>query len=71
MGFSRVLEAYDRREHLFFMDETVFSCGQVAPKIWYTPQDGHVFVKRKKIGFKAIAVAAAIDGRGEVVAWHI
>ena len=71
VGFSRVLEAYERREHLFFMDESVFSCGQVAPKIWFTPQPGHVFVPRKKLGFKAIAVAAAMNVRGEIVAWHI
>ena len=50
------------------MDETVFSCGQVKPKIWYVPQSGPVFFDKKQVGFKAIAVAAAIDRTGKVVA---
>ena len=70
-GFKRILEAYDNREHVYFMDEAVFSCGQVAPKIWYLPQSRPVFLPKKKIGFGAIAVAAAINCKGEVVAWHI
>ena len=53
------------------MDEAVFTCGQVSPKIWYTPQSRPVFLPKKKIGFKAIAVAAAINRQGEVVAYHI
>ena len=53
------------------MDEAVFTAGQIRPKIWFLPTEQPVFVPKKKIGFKAIAVAAAIDTRGEVVAWHI
>ena len=53
------------------MDEAVFTSGQIRPKIWFVPQNKPVFVQKKKIGFKAIAVAAAIDCRGEVIAWHI
>ena len=71
VGFARCLEAYDKGEHLFFMDEAVFSAGQVQPKIWYLPQKRPVFLPRKKVGFKAIAVAAACNTKGEVVAWHI
>ena len=70
-GFSRFLEAYDRREHVFYMDETVFSKGQVQPKIWYSPHDRIVTIPKKKIGFGAIAVAGAINTKGELVAWHI
>ena len=71
VGFTRCLEAYDNKEHVFFMDEAVFTSGQIRPKIWFVPQNKPVFVQKKKIGFKAIAVAAAIDCRGEVIAWHI
>ena len=68
MGFTRLLEAVERREHVFYMDESVFTVGQVKPKIWFLPQSGPVFLPKKKIGFKAIAVAAAIDSDGHVVA---
>ena len=53
------------------MDETVFSKGQVQPKIWYTPHDRIVTIPKKKVGFGAIAVAGAINIEGELVAWHI
>ena len=68
MGFARLLEAVKRREHVFYMDGCVFSSGQVKPKIWFVPQSGPVFLPKKKVGFKAIAVAAAIDSSGRVVA---
>ena len=68
MGFTRLLEAVERREHVFYMDESVFTQGQVKPKIWFLPQSGPVFLPKKKVGFKAIAVAAAIDSEGHVVA---
>ena len=68
MGFTRLLEAVERREHVFYMDESVFTQGQVKPKIWFVPQSGPVFLPKKKVGFKAIAVAAAIDSEGHVVA---
>ena len=61
VGFKRFVEAWDRREHVFYMDEAVFTSGQIAPKIWYTPQSRPVFLPKKKIGFRAIAVAAATD----------
>ena len=70
MGFTRLVEAVERREHVFYMDESVFTVGQVKPKIWFLPQSGPVFLPKKKVGFKAIAVAAAIDSDGRVVA-HI
>ena len=70
MGFTRLVEAVERREHVFYMDESVFTVGQVKPKIWFLPQSGPVFLPKKKVGFKAIAVAAAIDSDGCVVA-HI
>ena len=53
------------------MDESVFSANQVNPKIWFTPQTEPVLISNKKLGFKAIAVAAAINLQGEVIAWHV
>ena len=53
------------------MDEAVFSSGQVKPKIWFGAQSAPVEMKKKKVGFGAIAVAAAIDVRGKVIAYHI
>ena len=53
------------------MDEAVFSSAQVKPKIWFVPQSTPVEMTKKKIGFGAIAVAAAIDVHGKVIAYHI
>ena len=53
------------------MDEAVFTSNQVSPKVWYPPQTASVLIKKQKIGFKAVAVAAAIDVQGRVVAKHI
>lgn len=71
IGFSRILEAHEKREHIFYMDEAVFSSGQIAPKIWFTPHDRIVTMPKKKVGFGAIAVAGAINRHGEFVAYHI
>ena len=71
LAFPRIIKAVDTKEELLFMDEAVFSTNQVSPKIWFTPQHEPVLIKRKKLGFKAIAVAAAINMDGEVVAVHV
>ena len=70
-GFARWVRAYERHENIFYMDETVFSTGQVKPKIWYCAQSGPVLLPKKRVAFRAIAVAAAIDRRGRVVAHYI
>ena len=36
-AFPIFLEAYDKKELVFYMDESVFSANQVNPKVWYTP----------------------------------
>ena len=70
-AFPKFLEAYEKRELIFYMDVSVFSANQVNPKIWFTPQTEPVMIEKKKLGFKAIAVAAAINLQGEVIAWHV
>ena len=70
-AFPKFLEAYEKRELIFYMDESVFSANQVNPKIWFSPQTEPVMIEKKKLGFKAIAVAAAINLQGEVIAWHV
>ena len=69
IGLSRLVEAFERREHVFYMDEAIFSSKQVSPIIWYAPQTRPIFLPKKKTSFKAIAVAAAIDMKGKVVAY--
>ena len=70
-AFPKFLEAYEKRELIFYMDESVFSANQVNQKIWFSPQTEPVMIEKKKLGFKAIAVAAAINLQGEVIAWHV
>ena len=53
------------------MDEAVFTSGQVNPKIWYGKSKDPVIMEKKKVAFKAIAVAAAIDMNGRVVAQYM
>ena len=53
------------------MDEAVFSSKQINRKIWYIPSKDPVLIKKRKIGFKAIAVASAMDINGRVVYSHI
>ena len=52
------------------MDESVFTTNQVNPKVWFTPQKEPLMMSKKKLSFKAIAVAAAINMNGKVIALH-
>lgn len=56
---------------MLFMDEAVFTSNQVNPKIWYIRQKSPVMISKKKLSFKAIAVAAAVDVDGKLVAYLI
>ena len=52
------------------MDESVFTTQQVNLKVWFAPQREPITVTKRKLSFKAIAVAAAINMDGVVVALH-
>ena len=59
-------------ENIVFQDESVFTTNQVHnQKVWYSRSKDPVMVKKKKFSFKAIAVCAAIDMDGHVVAENI
>ena len=50
----------------------MFTTNQVQnQKVWYSRSKEPVMVKKKKLGFKAISVCAAIDMDGFVVADNI
>ena len=70
-SFPRFIEAWDGQEIMYFQDEAVFSSGQFNPKVWFSPQKQPIFIPKKKQSFKAIAVAAAIDTEGKVVAKYV
>ena len=70
-AFTRCLSAVDGFERVLFMDEAVFSSAQVTNKVWFGRQRERVVVQKKKAGFKAIAVAAAIDMDGKIAGLHI
>ena len=66
-----MLEAVRAKTPVLFMDEAVFTTSQVKTKVWFGKQNSPITVPRKKLSFKAIAVAAAVDADGAVVALHI
>ena len=69
-GFKRFIEICDKGKHALCADEAIFSSNQFNQKTWY-PQNAKCLIKKKKIGFKAIAVVAAVDRAGKVVALHM
>ena len=64
-GFRRFVEAYERREHVFYMDECVFSSGQVKPKVWFHALSGPVVRAKKKVGKRAVPGMCMRDLREE------
>ena len=70
-AFSRFLGGCAEREIMYSMDEAVFTCAQISPKLWFPKQESEIVIDKKKLTFKAVAVAAAIDSTGAVVAHHI
>ena len=70
-AFQTLTQAIDSKARVLFMDEAVFTSAQVSPKVWYNKQKTPVMIPRKKLSFKAIAVAAAIDMEGAVVGLEI
>lgn len=65
VAFKNILKALHKKKVVIFMDEAIFTAGQVKPSIYFTP--GEPFeVERKRLAFKAIAVAAGIDRQGNI-----
>ena len=61
----------ENQENLLFVDEAVYSSTQIAQKVWAPRGLESPMVARNKISFKAVAVVAAMDIRGKVVAVHM
>lgn len=67
--FPRILQLCKKKANVLFMDEAVFTTNQVKPTIWFGRQKEPVMIEKKKLSFKAIAVAAATDVHGKVVSY--
>ena len=51
-----------------FVDEAVFTSNQVRPTVWFTKGGKGVTMPKNSLGFKAIAVVAAMTAEGKVIA---
>lgn len=58
----------EQRKNIVFVDEAVFSKGQLRARYWSRAGAKGLVVDKEKLGFKAIAVVAAINLTGHVVA---
>ena len=52
------------------MDEAVFSSNQIKLRAWNAFGAPPIIIEKKKLAFKAIAVAACTDIDGNIVACH-
>ena len=69
--WPRLIRMIENQENLLFVDEAVYSSTQIAQKVWAPRGLESPMVARNKISFKAVAVVAAMDIRGKVVAVHM
>lgn len=58
----------ESRANIVFVDEACFTSGQIRARYWAKAGDTSLKIDKEKIGFKCIAVVAAIDLQGRVVA---
>ena len=66
--FPRIIELYNQQANLVFIDEAVFSSKQIRSKCCAKSGGMPLFIDKKKLGLKAIAVVAGIDIRGKIIA---
>ena len=57
----KLIKLIEQRQNIVFVDEAVFSRGQVRARYWARAGDQSLEVPKEKLGFNAIAVVAAID----------
>ena len=57
----KLIRLIEQRQNIVFVDEAVFSRGQVRARYWARAGDQSLEVPKEKLGFNAIAVVAAID----------
>ena len=64
----KVIRLIQNHANIVFVDEAVFTSGQIRAKYWAKAGDASLKIDKAKIGFRAIAVVAAINLQGRVVA---
>lgn len=65
--FPRVIKLIKNDANIVFVDEAVFTSNQVRARYWAKAGRQPLEVPKAKLGFKAVAVVAALDLRGKVV----
>jgi hypothetical protein len=65
--FPKVIKFVESGSLVYFIDEAVFSSKLCDSKVWALPGTEPPKIIRRKIGFPAVAVTAAIDFSGKVV----
>ena len=63
----KVIKLIEKRQNIVFVDEAVFTSGQIRACYWVKAGDASLKIDKAKIGFRAIAVVAAINMSGRVV----
>ena len=63
-----MIKQIQNHENIVFVDEAVFTSGQIRARYWAKAGDASLKIDKAKIGFKAIAAVAAINLQGRVVA---
>lgn len=66
-----VIKLIETRKNIVFVDEAVFTSGQLCSRYWARPGNQPFEILKHRLGFEAVAVVAAIDVKGRVVAMLI
>jgi len=64
----KVIEMIEKRKNIVFVDEAVFTSGQLCARYWARSGNQPFEVLKHKLGFEAVAVVAGINLNGKVVA---
>lgn len=68
MVLPKVIELIEKRKNIVFVDEAVFTSGQLAARYWARSGNEPFEILKHKLGFEAVAVVAGINLNGKVVA---
>ena len=63
-----VIRLIETRKNIVFVDEAVFTSGQLCARYWARSGDHTFEVLKHKLGFEAVTVVAVINLKGQVVA---
>lgn len=66
-----MIKLIETRKNIVFVDEAVFTSGQLINRYWARAGDQPFEILKNKLGFEAVAVVAAINLKGHVVAMLI